>query len=108
MCDAWPFDQEPNVASITTRQVIELGFPVLTVVHYSDDHSWAFMCGTTDDTDDGRVICMKTAFDIGATLATIADLPPGWIADRQAVGGEWVRQPNPDDNESDGGESEED
>ncbi|MGH9968902.1 MAG: hypothetical protein ACREBG_14035 [Pyrinomonadaceae bacterium] len=44
----WPFDQAPNVAAITTRQVIESGSPILLVTHYEDDHSWAFLCGTTD------------------------------------------------------------
>jgi hypothetical protein len=33
----WPFDQEPNVAAISTRQVIELDYPILLVTHYEDD-----------------------------------------------------------------------
>ena len=46
----WPFDQAPNVASITTAGVIERRLPVLVVQHYEDDHTWAFLCGTTDET----------------------------------------------------------
>lgn len=94
---AWPFDQAPNVGAITTRQVIREGFPVLSVVHYSDDHSWAFTCGTSDDVADGRVICMGEALKIDPTLSSIADLPPGWHARRRAVGQPWTKQPNPDD-----------
>jgi len=52
--DPWPFDQGPDVAAITTRQVIEEDHPVLVVTHYEDDHSWGFVCGTTDDTEDVR------------------------------------------------------
>jgi len=94
----WLFDQAPNVAAITTKQVIEEGLPILTVVHYSDDHSWAFVCGTSNATEDGRVIGMGTALKIDPTLETIADLPPGWHARRQAIGESWIREPNPDEN----------
>lgn len=93
----WPFDQAPNVAAITTRQVIEDGLPILSVVHYADDHSWAFVCGTSNATEDGRVISMGTALKIDETLATIADLPPGHCAYRMAVGEPWVRRLNEDE-----------
>lgn len=92
----WPFDQAPNVAAITTVRVLEENLPILTVVHYSDDHSWAFVCGTTDSTEDGRVIGMGHALSIDPTLRTIADLPPGWTAYRDRVGGEWQRAPDDD------------
>lgn len=87
----WPFDQGPRVAAITTRQVIEEGLPILCVTHYADDHAWAFVCGTTSATEDGRVIGMATALRIDPTLRTIADLPPGWTARRDRIGGDWFR-----------------
>jgi hypothetical protein len=90
--DEWPFDQAKNVAAITTRQVIKDGLPILVVVHYDDDHSWAFTCGTTNEDADGRVIGMGEAFALDATLREIADLKPGWSASRKTIGGEWTRQ----------------
>jgi hypothetical protein len=90
----WPFDQAPNVAAITTRQVIEDGLPILVVIHYRDDHSWAFVCGTSNRTGDGRVIGMGTALKIDPTLVSIADLPPGYCARRTAIGATWVRELN--------------
>jgi hypothetical protein len=90
--DDWPFDQAPNVVAITTVRVIEDGLPILRVTHYDDDDSWAFVCGTTNDTTDGRVITMKTALKIGPSLREIADLPPGYTAFRNAVGSEWIRR----------------
>ncbi|HEX5344721.1 MAG TPA: hypothetical protein VFX55_19670, partial [Duganella sp.] len=72
----WPFDQAPNVAAITTRQVIEDHLPVLSVVHYSDDHSWAFTCGTTSETEDARIIGMGEAVEMDQTLKSIASLRP--------------------------------
>jgi len=86
----WPFDQKPNVAAITTRQVLE-GHPILRVVHYTDDHSWAFTCGTTDDDSDGRVIRMDEALEMDGSLVSVADLPPGWGAWRESVGRAWQR-----------------
>lgn len=87
----WPFDQGPMVAAITTRQVLEDGLPILRVTHYSDDHSWAFQCGTTNDTNDGRVIAMQEALNLDPTLQTIADLAPGWTAWREHVDSVWHR-----------------
>ena len=90
----WPFDQEPDVAAITTVRVIEENLPILTVTHYADDHSWAFVCGTTNSTEDGRVIGMHEVLSLDPTLRTIADLPPGWTAWRDHIGGEWQRVPD--------------
>lgn len=87
----WPFDQAPNVAAITTRQVIEQKLPILRVTHYSDDHSWGFVCGTTEMTEDARVIAMSEALEIDPTLREIADLPPGWTAWREKVGSQWQK-----------------
>jgi hypothetical protein len=89
--DDWPFDQGPRVAAITTRQVLDEGLPILRVTHYSDDEDWAFVCGTTDATEDGRVIAMEEALEIDPTLREIADLPPGWTAWRDSVGAVWHR-----------------
>ncbi|MFN0278006.1 MAG: hypothetical protein ACKVRN_05315 [Pyrinomonadaceae bacterium] len=89
MIKTWPFDQDENAAAITTRQVLENGFPILHAVHYSDDHSWAFTFGTTNDVDDGVVVCMIHPVDLDPTLELIADLEPGWVAFREAVGKPW-------------------
>jgi hypothetical protein len=94
MREDWPFDQASNVAAVTTRQVIKDGLPILRVTHYSDDHSWAFACGTTDAESDGRVIRMGEALEIDPTLRDIADLPPGWTAWRDKIGGAWQRFQN--------------
>ena len=51
MAEPWPFDQAESTAAITTVRVLE-GHPILVVQHFSDDHSWAFLCGTTKDTKD--------------------------------------------------------
>jgi len=95
MFDPWPFDQEPRAVAITTRQVLDLGFPILRVVHYSDEADWAFTCGTTNDSDDARLIAMEEALQLDASLAEIANLPLGWGASRPQKGGVWSLYPFP-------------
>ena len=89
MRDDWPFDQDENATTLTTRQVLDGGLPILHAVHYSDDHSWAFTCRTTDDTDDGRLVCMIDMVEHDPTIKEIADLEPGCVAMRSAVGAPW-------------------
>jgi len=91
IAEMWPFDQSPETAAITTRQVIEEGLPVLVVVHYEDDHGWTFTCGTTAESDDGRVVSMREVLVRDPSLRAVADLPPGWCARRESVSGEWMR-----------------
>src|SRR4051794_14128998 len=43
--DDWPFANPPDVAAITTRQVVHGGEPILLVSHDADDGSWQFLTG---------------------------------------------------------------
>lgn len=87
----WTFDQGRNVAAITTRQVIRESYPILLVVHYIDDDSWAFTCGTTNKSEDLMVVGMGEVIDLDASLFSISDLPPGWSATRESINSNWVR-----------------
>lgn len=86
----WNFDQGKNVSALITKQVVEDDFPILQVVHYSDDHSWAFMCGTTSEPADTMVVSMEQAVSFDESLHKIATLPPGCIASRESVNQEWI------------------
>ena len=87
---SWNFDQDKNVAALITRQVLQQGLPILQVIHFDDDHSWAFMCGTTSDAADTLLVSMEQAVALDASLHQIADLPPGYIASRASVDEPWV------------------
>ncbi|EOJ8646469.1 TPA: hypothetical protein NG558_004686 [Vibrio parahaemolyticus] len=86
----WNFDQDKNVAALITKQVVEQGLPILQVIHYSDDHSWAFMCGTTCNPSDTLVVSMEQAVSFDVSLYEIATMPPGCIASRNSVEEGWV------------------
>jgi hypothetical protein len=89
--DDWPFDQAKNVAAIADASVVS-GGPILLVIHYSEDDSWAFLSGAAFDVAQGKVIGMGTALSLDPSLRSIADLPPGWTASRASVGDAWVRR----------------
>ena len=86
MVDAWPFEDSRNTASITTRQVLD-GAPVLLVTHDDDDGSWQFLCGTTDDPADARVVGLGEMYKRDPSLGEVADLPKaGGPGARRRVG----------------------
>jgi hypothetical protein len=90
----WPFDQPPHATAISDRQVVEEGQSILVVVHYEDDHSWAFLSGTDNGIVDGRVIAMATILRFDPGLLELAGMPPGFRAQRSHAGGPWHRAPN--------------
>ena len=90
----WPFDQEPNVAAITSKAVMD-GAPVLLVSHDADDHAWSFLDGKALDVGAAWLVSMKSVVEVHPDLVEIADLAPGWIATRASVDLPWVRVLNP-------------
>lgn len=89
----WPFDDKPNTASITTRQVLE-GAPILLVTHDADDGGWQFLCGTTNDPEDARIVGLGRMYARDATLGELADMPEGWRAWRASPEAAWQRAPD--------------
>jgi hypothetical protein len=94
---AWPFDQPPHHTAMSDRQVVEEGRPVLVVVHYADDHAWAFLSGSDSGIVDGRMIGMGTILRFDPGLTELADLPPGHRAERSYAGAPWQRTINHED-----------
>jgi len=90
----WPFDQAPNVAAITSTHITKDGCPILLVTHYEDDHSWGFQSGKTVTMAEAQVVGMGEITKLDNSILQIADLPPGWSAKRDTVGGEWQRYRN--------------
>lgn len=95
--DTWPFDQPRNCATLTMRQVLDGTEPILLATHDADDHGWQFI-GTSDaSVADGKVVCLEEIVHLDPTVLEVADLPPGWQAVRERVGGAWTRRQRPAD-----------
>jgi len=58
--DEWPFDDRPNVATISLRDIMERRAPILFVTHDNDDGIWQFLDGRDDpDPNDAVVLSLK-------------------------------------------------
>jgi len=93
----WPFDQPPNCAVITVREIIKDGAPIQHVARDSDDHGWQFLTLADANEEDAMVVCFSDIVDRDPSLLELADLPPGWHAWRLSATSEWIREPNPND-----------
>ena len=93
----WSFLDPVDTAALTTVHVLEGRLPVILVAHDSDDGMWQFLCGTSRESKDARIIGLGEMLEIDPSLAEIADLPVGWTARRNAPGQKWHRQPRATD-----------
>ena len=90
----WPFDDPPNVATISLRDIMEGRRPILFVQHDADDGCWQFTDGRdSPDPDDGVVLSLDCVLGMDPTIAELADLPLGWRAWREDVDQPWQREP---------------
>ncbi|MDP2487682.1 hypothetical protein [Pseudoalteromonas marina] len=84
----WPFDCDINTCAVTTKFVYDRSKPIVQVLHY-DDGEWQFMCNTTNDPDDGMVICMGCFVQKFPEITELATLPLGFDAYREDVNQSW-------------------
>lgn len=97
----WPFDDPTNVATITTTKVLHENHPILLVTHDEEDGGWQFLCGTTNNAQDGRVVGLGCIYEQDSSVGELADLPLGWRAWRESPGSPWQREPSSPDAEDD-------
>jgi hypothetical protein len=86
----WPFDEAKNTAVITTSRVLDEAHPILLVAH-DVDGDWQCLCGTTNDSEDGRVVSLATIVEMDPTVAELSNLPIGTRAKRQSAEHRWIR-----------------
>ena len=89
----WPFADAQNVATITMRQIIHGGAPILLVCHDEYDGGWQFLTGESFAEVDGMVVGLNAMFALDPTIAELVDLPLGWQASREHHGAPWSRIP---------------
>ena len=94
MDNEWPFDQSPDCAVVSLRQIVFDGAPILHVTHDADDHGWQFL--THDDVreEDATVVGLGKIVKLDPSVLGVADIPPGWHARRQSADHEWIREPH--------------
>jgi len=86
----WLFLDPKNAAAITTKRILDDDHPILLVSHDAGG-DWQFLCGTTNKTEDGRVVSLQTIAEKDPSVADLADLPVGWQAVRDSSNMPWKR-----------------
>ena len=92
MAREWVFADPPNVATYTTANVLA-GHPILLATHDEDDGAWQFLCGTTNESADGRIVGLGCIVDLDPSVTEMADLPLGRRAWRDSPSDPWRREP---------------
>lgn len=85
----WPFQDSPDTACFTTREVLIREKPILLVIHDSDDDCWHFLFNTDGDEMHIRVVSLGELLKIDPGIAELACLPPGRKATRRTVADNW-------------------
>ena len=88
----WPFQEEKNVATFTTKQVIEDNYPILRVTHDEEDGGWQVLCGTTNKSEDARIVSLYSLYEKDQSIGELVDLPLGWVAWRESKDSGWKRE----------------
>jgi hypothetical protein len=89
----WPFPCATNAIAYCTGKVAHNDFPILRVSH-DVDGDWQFLDATSDEPDECVLMCLGCILERDPTLAQNSDLPKGWSAYREEIGGRWERWHN--------------
>ncbi|WP_231591637.1 hypothetical protein [Cellvibrio sp. pealriver] len=87
----WPFDFSDDILAVTTKYVMNGEQPIVEVLHW-DCGDWQFMCNTTDNANDGLVICMGCIFEKFPWIARFKELKPGYHSFYDVKSDEWRTQ----------------
>ncbi|WIV21132.1 hypothetical protein QPK24_10880 [Paenibacillus polygoni] len=87
----WPFDDPENVATITTKDIIERTKQIKYVSHDDEDGMWQFHSGELVKEEDGRIVSLQEIIIIDPTVMELVHLPLGWIAIRDNINDKWKR-----------------
>jgi len=89
----WPFEDSPNVATITTRPVMDGTSWIALVSHDEDDDGWQFIGPEGAAMDQAMLVGLSEVLERDPSIAELADLPLGWRAWRETPDALWQRGP---------------
>ena len=103
----WPFPSglfPSQLGAVIQRTVLSGELPALQVIH-DDDNRWLVGDGVSDPNQPGAcsVGHMIHVVEMNSSAASLASLPPGWLAWRGGAGEPWQRERHhyPDDSPAD-------
>lgn len=84
------FLESENLATFTTRQVMNDKLPILYVYH-DKEGDWQFLCGTTNDSKDMMIVSLKSIIETDNSLNELHNLGTGEYAWRDSKNEKWSR-----------------
>lgn len=88
----WKFEAPREGMAVTTKQVMA-GAAIVYVSHDDDDGAWQFHTAEPLTEDDALLCTLGQVLDVHPSMMDLADLQPGWIAERANDAAAWVRKP---------------
>lgn len=85
-----PFYDAPNTATITCCHVIDNRAAILYVTHDEEDGVWQFLCGKAHETDEAKLVSLKSVFDLDNSVGILKDMPCGCYAERKTENDDWI------------------
>ena len=76
---------------MTTRHIIRDRKPITHAYHDESDHGWQFFSAEGSSMEDAMIVALGSIVDLDPSIREIADLPVGWMAQRDSSGAPWHR-----------------
>lgn len=76
---------------MTTTHVMRHGAVITRAYHDDSDHGWQFYSEHVTLTKDAMVVLLSEIVALDPSITEIADLPPGWVAQREGTDFPWRR-----------------
>lgn len=89
MGETWLFRDPPDLAVVTTTQILDGGQPILLVSHELDDGGWQFLDGGIPEMEDVRVVSLYRILMLDPTIRSVASLSQGEQAWRKSLSEPW-------------------
>lgn len=83
------YKEAKNLGIFTTRQWLELGKPIIRVIH-DDDGDWQFLTGDHMP-EDAKLVALEQMTIKDSTVNEVFDLEYGEEAEREFIGAKWIR-----------------
>lgn len=88
----WLFSDAPNVAVITTKNVLSKEMDITYVFHDGDDGMWQFLDASEEITENDAVIVgLQEIINLDETINELHSLPLGWSAYRSDKNSAWIK-----------------
>ena len=88
----WLFNDDPNVAVISTQSIVSRKMDITRVFHDGDDGMWQFLDSSEDITEnDAVIVALNEIVNLDTTINELCSLPLGWCAYRDDKNSNWVK-----------------